>query len=120
MMKSLLRALITSALVSYAGLTASAVELKDGHPDVYYVKQGDTLWDISSSFLDSPWQWPELWHVNQEIENPHLIYPGDVIRLVYVDGKPRLMRRVCRHAGQRRPPPDFLAAGVADRVGHAG
>lgn len=90
MMKSLLRALITSALVSYAGLTASAVELKDGHPDVYYVKQGDTLWDISSTFLDSPWQWPELWHVNQEIENPHLIYPGDVIRLVYVDGKPRL------------------------------
>ena len=90
MMKSLMRALITSALVSYAGLTASAVELKDGHPDVYYVKQGDTLWDISSTFLDSPWQWPELWHVNQEIENPHLIYPGDVIRLVYVDGKPRL------------------------------
>lgn len=90
MMKSLLRALITSALVSYAGLTASAVELKDGHPDVYYVKQGDTLWDISSTFLDSPWQWPELWHVNQEIDNPHLIYPGDVIRLVYVDGKPRL------------------------------
>jgi len=90
MMKSLLRALITSALVSYAGLTATAVELKDGHPDVYYVKQGDTLWDISSTFLDSPWEWPELWHVNQEIENPHLIYPGDVIRLVYVDGRPRL------------------------------
>lgn len=90
MMKSILRALITSALVSFAGLSASAVELKDGHPDVYYVKQGDTLWDISSTFLDSPWDWPELWHVNQEIENPHLIYPGDVIRLVYVDGRPRL------------------------------
>lgn len=90
MMKSLLRALITSTLVSYAGLTAVAAELKDGHPDIYYVKQGDTLWNISSTFLDSPWEWPELWHVNQEIENPHLIYPGDVIRLVYVDGRPRL------------------------------
>lgn len=90
MMKSLLRALITFSLVIVASLTTAAVDLKDGHPDIYYVKQGDTLWDISSTFLDSPWQWPELWHVNQEIENPHLIYPGDVIRLVYIDGRPRL------------------------------
>lgn len=90
MMKTLLRAMITSAMVSYAGLAAASVDLKSDHPDVYYVKQGDTLWDISSTFLDSPWQWPELWHVNQEIDNPHLIYPGDVIHLVYVDGQPRL------------------------------
>ncbi|MBQ0753297.1 MAG: LysM peptidoglycan-binding domain-containing protein [Gammaproteobacteria bacterium] len=90
MMKSLLRTLIAFSLVSTASLAAAEVDLKNGHPNVYYVKQGDTLWEISNTFLDSPWEWPELWHVNQEIENPHLIYPGDVIRLVYVDGKPQL------------------------------
>mgnify|MGYP005749316151 CR=1 FL=1 len=94
MMKSLLRALSAGMLATVAGLGAlqayANVTLKNGHPQVYYVKQGDTLWDISSQFLDSPWQWPELWHVNEEIDNPHLIYPGDVIRLVYVEGRPQL------------------------------
>jgi hypothetical protein len=94
MMKSLLRALSAGLLVTVAGLSTlqayANVSLKNGHPQVYYVKQGDTLWDISSTFLDSPWQWPELWHVNEEIDNPHLIYPGDVIRLVYVEGRPQL------------------------------
>jgi len=94
MMKSLLRTLSAGLLVTVAGLGAlqasANVTLKNGHPEVYYVKNGDTLWDISGQFLDSPWQWPELWHVNEEIDNPHLIYPGDVIRLVYVDGRPQL------------------------------
>ena len=93
MMKSLLRALSAGMLVTVAGLSGQAlaeVALKNGHPQVYYVKQGDTLWDISSQFLQSPWQWPELWHVNEEIDNPHLIYPGDVIQLVFVDGQPQL------------------------------
>lgn len=90
MMKSLLRLLQATVLLGVSGLASAQVDLRDGHPDVYYVQQGDNLWNIASQFLDSPWQWPELWHVNQEIENPHLIYPGDVIRLVYVDGQPRL------------------------------
>ena len=62
----------------------------DGHPDRYVVVKGDTLWDISERFLDNPWLWPEVWHVNPQIENPHLIYPGDIITLVYIDGKPQL------------------------------
>lgn len=69
---------------------AQAIELNPDHPDSYTVVKGDTLWDISSKFLSDPWLWPEIWHVNPDIENPHLIYPGDVIRLGFVDGRPVL------------------------------
>jgi hypothetical protein len=64
--------------------------LREDHPDSYVVVKGDTLWGISGRFLKSPWLWPEVWHANPQIENPHLIYPGDTVRLVYIDGKARL------------------------------
>jgi hypothetical protein len=64
--------------------------LRTDHPDRYRVVKGDTLWDISGRFLRSPWRWPEIWHVNPQVENPHLIYPGDELELVYIDGKPQL------------------------------
>jgi len=66
------------------------VPLASGHPDEYVVKVGDTLWDIAATFLRDPWFWPEIWYVNPDIENPHLIYPGDVLGLVYIDGQPRV------------------------------
>lgn len=76
-------------LLSFACF-AEDVQLAANHPDTYVVKKGDTLWDISGKFLVKPWLWPEIWHANPEIANPHLIYPGDTLKLVYVDGKPRL------------------------------
>jgi hypothetical protein len=69
---------------------AVRVALRDNVPERYTVKQGDTLWDISALFLRDPWLWPEIWYFNPQIDNPHLIYPGDVLILVYVDGQPQL------------------------------
>lgn len=79
-----------AALALGAQVSADEVAFRDDMPDTHTVVKGDTLWDISQTFLKSPWLWPEIWHVNAQIENPHLIYPGDVIRLIYLDGQPRL------------------------------
>ena len=69
---------------------ADTVEIKSDHPQNYVVQKGDTLWDISGRFLQKPWLWPEVWQANPQIENPHLIYPGDVVSLTYKDGRPIL------------------------------
>ncbi len=66
------------------------VPLAEGHPDEYVVQAGDTLWDIAATFLRDPWYWPEVWFVNPQVENPHLIYPGDVLALITIDGQQRI------------------------------
>ncbi|EOX1770853.1 LysM peptidoglycan-binding domain-containing protein [Vibrio cholerae] len=70
--------------------------LKPNAPTTYTVVKGDTLWDISALYLDSPWLWPRLWQVNPEIENPHLIYPGDKLTLFWRDGQPVLSLKPMR------------------------
>ncbi len=78
------------ALLLAGQIIAAEVVLNPEHPDRYVVVRGDTLWDISAMFLRDPWLWPEVWYVNPQIENPHLIYPGDILTLVYVNGRPQL------------------------------
>lgn len=74
---------------------ADEVRLTEDHPDRYVVKSGDTLWSIAGRFLEDPWNWPTIWRANPFIDNPHLIYPGDVLVLTDVNGQPalRVLRR---------------------------
>ncbi len=69
----------------------AGLALNPNAPDSYVVKRGDTLWGIAKVFLRDPWYWPEIWQVNPQVQNPHLIYPGDTLRLVYIDGHPTIM-----------------------------
>ncbi len=73
------------------GAAHEGLQLAPGAPDSYTVKRGDTLWGIAKVFLKDPWYWPEIWQVNPQVQNPHLIYPGDTLHLVYVDGRPRIV-----------------------------
>src|SRR5881392_1681546 len=90
----------TEAAINAAGATAVApaappVEtgpaLKPGAPKHYTVKRGDTLWGIATMYLRDPWLWPEVWIINPQVPNPHLIYPGDTLALAHgADGRPQV------------------------------
>ncbi|WP_020679532.1 LysM peptidoglycan-binding domain-containing protein [Marinobacterium rhizophilum] len=97
-MKKLFCGLLTCLLlltvsVANAEVRKDRIQLREDHPTEYVVVKGDTLWDISGRFLQHPWQWPDVWEVNPQIYNPHLIYPGDIIYLSWVNGQPRLSMR---------------------------
>lgn len=88
--------------VASAGVPLSA--LAPNAPDTHTVQRGDTLWDISKLFLRSPWRWPELWGMNlQQIRNPHLIYPGQVLVLVR-DGDRARLQLAQKGAASGQPP----------------
>ncbi len=104
-MAAMLKKLLTvcaAALITVCSF-AMAVDLRDDHPDEYVVKKGDTLWDIAARFLHEPWLWPEIWQANPQIENPHLIYPGDVISLAYLGGQPRIQVTRLSPSARRTP-----------------
>jgi len=89
-MRRLTLAFLVMGFAWISVVAAQDVAVRSDHPDEYVVVVGDTLWDISGRFLVYPWQWPAIWQANPQIANPHLIYPGDLISLVYVDGQPQL------------------------------
>ena len=83
MFRPLLKQITAMTFLAVFMSSASAIDLKPGHPVEYVVQEGDTLWDLSQKYLSDAWLWPEIWQINEQIDNPHLIYPGDVIGLVY-------------------------------------
>lgn len=87
---------VTTLVLSFTSFADNPLTIKGSVPAVYQVKQGDTLWDISSLYLHSPWRWPELWNHNKHIGDPNLIYPGDKLILTWVDGQPRLVRKATK------------------------
>ena len=75
---------VSSQTSQAAGIAGEVIETETG---IYYtVKKGDTLWDLSRKFSNSPYRWPNLWSENRQIANPHRIYPGERIRLYRRDG----------------------------------
>lgn len=107
------RAGLAVGLTAQSG-TGGEVVLNPTHPDRYVVKRGDTLWDISAMFLRDPWYWPEIWRVNPQVENPHLIYPGDVLVLVYIDGKPQI--RLERAGGAEKLSPRIRSEDLDEAI----
>ncbi|HEX6827396.1 MAG TPA: LysM peptidoglycan-binding domain-containing protein [Burkholderiales bacterium] len=82
MRKTILSLILLSGLAGSALAAVSDRDLQKDAPDRYTVTKGDTLWAISKRYLKDPWKWPDLWGMNREqIKNPHLIYPGQVLVL---------------------------------------
>lgn len=105
--------LLCAALAQAQGLSWDR-GLRSDAPDRYTVVRGDTLWDISGRFLRHPWQWPEVWQVNPQIRNPHLIYPGDVVYLYDCNGRPCLGLE--RGQGEVRLSPEVRRVPVREAI----
>jgi len=88
---------VTIAKAEKVAAPEKKIRVKASHPRQYTVKKGDTLWGISNLFLQDPWYWPEIWQKNPQLQNPHVIFPGDVLTLVYVDGQPQILVNETQH-----------------------
>lgn len=109
-----LRAPAQEAAADPAG--SVAIPLAPDAPARYTVQAGDTLWDISTRFLSTPWRWPDIWHVNPQVKNPHLIYPGDVLVLTYVNGRPQVTLERGRPGAVVRLSPQMRSVPIGDAI----
>ncbi len=105
---------VAALLLCYTGfVTAQELTLKPNAPKSYTVKEGDTLWDISGMYLAQPWLWPQLWKLNPQVDNPHLIFPGDVLSLSFdANGNPMLVVNGDKAVITVSPSTDTAAAGT--------
>jgi len=107
-MAVLIRTLLVCVALSFNfafTVLADTISVRPDAPKEYVVKEGDTLWDIASIFLNDPWKWPELWKLNPQVQNPDLIYPGDNLILTFTpSGEPVLVmgKKVLKLSPQKR------------------
>ena len=94
MLTGRVRKLLLTLLLLIVSASLQAVSLKPDAPERYEVKRGDSLWSIAAQYLDDPWMWPQLWQANPQVEDPHKLYPGDIVYLLegenFLRLKPRL------------------------------
>jgi len=88
-MSKTVRYLITAFFLVLSTISHS-LTLKPEAPERYTVKKGDTLWGIAERYTDDAWQWPNIWYQNNQVKNPHLIFPGDIIGLTNIGGEVRV------------------------------
>ena len=107
---------LAGTMVAAAVCAAGAAQLRSNHPDSYTVRRGDTLWGISAKFLVKPWLWPEIWQANPQVRNPHLIYPGDVLNLSFINGPALKLEPSVHREGEAVPaiPLDALKTFLKD------
>lgn len=104
------------AAVAQESAGTATLPLAASAPERYTVQAGDTLWDISARFLATPWRWPDIWHVNPQVKNPDLIYPGDVLVLTYENGRPQLTLERGRPGTVVRLSPQVRSAPLGDAI----
>lgn len=117
--------LLTGVLTCFTMPSAKAQEnpaaIRHEAAIYYKVKQGDTLWDISERFADSPWLWPDVWRENNQILNPHLIYPGQRIRLFHSQAVEKITPKVAESESKipvaTAPEAPFFLFSAIDQVG---
>ena len=111
---SVMMGFMLTIVASVASSQSSNSILAENYPERYVVVKGDTLWDISQRFLRDPWRWPEVWQGNPQVENPDLIYPGDVLVLTFIDGRPVL--RKLRQGGREKLSPKARANALLNAI----
>lgn len=85
MKKLVLLALVSAMFSAPLQADVKSTDVKESAPERYTVKKGDTLWDIANRYLKDAWRWPEIWQANQQVRNPHLIFPGDSLLLCHIE-----------------------------------